>query len=201
MAASAAAVATGLRCGLASWVPLLGVGCHVASSMIGYLTLPWVMTSELYPARYRGALVGLTTCLAQILTFAAVKSYPGLKREIGLEATLWGFSGAAFVGAVFALTLLPETRSRSLNDIEKTFAKVGSHGPSRSKGVVPYCDVRDVTLSKFAHIPEEHWLPANAYAYDNLALEFTVAEKVEKEKSMKTPAEFLHTPSWGLVAK
>ena len=71
---------------------------HVGFSMIGYLTLPWVMTSELYPLKFRGIFGGLTTSIAQILTFAAVKTYPDMNSILGLEATMWIFSAAGLLG-------------------------------------------------------------------------------------------------------
>jgi facilitated trehalose transporter len=116
---------------LPSWVPILCIGTHVGASMIGFLTLPWVMTSELYPLRFRGSLGGLTTSIAQILTFAAIKMYPDLHAIVGLEFTMWIFGAAGMLGAVFALTVLPETRGRSLDDIEMKFSSRSNDDASK----------------------------------------------------------------------
>lgn len=128
MALSAAGVALSMRYeDIPSWLPLLCIALHVAFSMLGYLTLPWVMTSELYPLRFRGAVGGLTTAIAQIMTFAAVKTYPHLSNTIGLEATMYAFAVSAVIGALFAVFILPETRGKSLDEIGTTFSVTKKH--------------------------------------------------------------------------
>ncbi|XP_015111654.1 facilitated trehalose transporter Tret1 [Diachasma alloeum] len=104
------------------WIPIICIGSHVGFSMIGYLTLPWVMTSELYPLRFRGVMGGLTTGIAQIMTFTAVKTYPEINNLIGIQLVMLVFGVASIFGAIFSLTILPETRGRSLEEIERRFS-------------------------------------------------------------------------------
>ncbi|KAL0103623.1 hypothetical protein PUN28_017716 [Cardiocondyla obscurior] len=182
MATAAMGIALSLRSELPSWVPLLCVGVHVGSSMIGFLTLPWVMTSELYPLRFRGNLGGLTTSLAQILTFAAIKTYPDMNSVVGLEFTMWIFSAAGVLGAIFALTILPETRGRSLDDIEKKFSSSSSDSLPYAGKIFPNVWPNNIVLQRFTSISEEKQsnIAANAYVYDNFCLELS-AEKLEKD--------------------
>lgn len=189
MALSAAGVALSIRYTLPSWVPLTCMGGHVGFSMIGYLTLPWVMTSELYLLRFRGPLGGLTTGLAQMMTFAAIKTYPDLRIAIGVETTMWVFCTSGLVGAIFAMTVLPETRGRSLHQIENTFNKSG--GKNSYNANITTIDVqpqiRNVSLQRFRAISEDvsradfsmgvrsaldHWNDG----YDNRALDITTEE-------------------------
>ncbi|XP_011701918.1 PREDICTED: facilitated trehalose transporter Tret1-like [Wasmannia auropunctata] len=186
MAVAAVAVALSFRFELPSWVPLLCIGTHVGASMVGFLTLPWVMTSELYPLRFRGSLGGLTTSIAQILTFTAVKTYPDLSCIVGLEFTMWIFGGAGVLGAIFALTTLPETRGRSLDDIEMKFSS-GSSDDSSAYASKIFSNVwsqpKNITLQRFTSISEEKQsnIAANAaYVYDNFCLELS-PEKLEKD--------------------
>ncbi|XP_011301539.1 facilitated trehalose transporter Tret1 [Fopius arisanus] len=104
------------------WIPIVCVASHVGFSMIGYLTLPWVMTSELYPLRFRGVMGGLTTGIAQIMTFTAVKTYPEISNIVGIQFVMLAFGVASIFGAVFSLAILPETRGRSLEEIERRFS-------------------------------------------------------------------------------
>ena len=162
-------------------VSLACIGGHVGSSMIGFLTLPWVMTSELYPLRFRGPLGGITTSMAQMLTFATIKMYPDLSALIGIESTMWTFAVTASLGALFALMILPETRGRSLDEIENEFLKKSV--TDSSVDVLPTISVqpKSITLQKFASIGEEkhHNITANAYAYDNFCMDLT-ADDIEK---------------------
>ncbi|XP_032671963.1 facilitated trehalose transporter Tret1-like isoform X2 [Odontomachus brunneus] len=183
MAIAAAGVALSSSSFLPSWVPLLCIGTHVGASMIGFLTLPWVMTSELYPLRFRGSLGGLTTSIGQMLTFVAIKTYPDLNTIVGLEFTMWIFAAAGLLGATFAVTMLPETRGRSLDDIEMKFANKTSGDESDTSRIFSnvWSQPKNITLQRFVSISEEKQsnIVANAYAYDNFCLELS-AENLEK---------------------
>ncbi|XP_051175724.1 facilitated trehalose transporter Tret1-like isoform X2 [Leptopilina boulardi] len=182
MAVSALGVALSVRFEIPSLLPLTCVASHVGFSMIGYLTLPWVMTSELYPLRLRGIFGGLTTSIAQILTFAAVKTYPDVNSFLGLESTMWTFSAAGLLGAVFAMTILPETRGRSLDQIETGFTS----GPSKLKSSI-VIEPKNVTLKNFKNMSEDKYpnMIANVYAYDNFSLDLTLDNDVEKNFQSK----------------
>lgn len=176
-----------LRFKLPSVVSLACIGGHVGSSMIGFLTLPWVMTSELYPLRFRGSLGGITTSIVQMLTFATIKMYPNLEPIVGIECFMWTFAVASSLGAAFALTILPETRGRSLDEIENEFSRKLATDPTADV-VQPTATVslrpNNITLEKFASIPEEKHrnVTTNAYAYDNFCIDLT-ADHIEKNKS------------------
>ncbi|XP_059486340.1 facilitated trehalose transporter Tret1-like isoform X2 [Neocloeon triangulifer] len=105
-----------------SWIPAFGVLMHVCVSMLGMLQLPWIMTSELFPLRVRSVAVGLVTALAHLLIFASVKTYPGLLFSFGLPTTLGMFTTASLFGAVFAICVLPETKDKTLGEIESEFS-------------------------------------------------------------------------------
>lgn len=177
------------RFNLPSWVPLLCIGIHVGASMIGFLTLPWVMTSELYPLRFRGSLGGFTTSIAQILTFVMIKTYPDLNGTIGLEFMMWLFGAAGLFGAVFALTILRETRGRSLDDIEMKFSNKSSNSLAKPSKIFSnvWSQPKNIQLQRYATISEEKQsnIVANAYTYDNFCLELS-PENLEKDLEKKS---------------
>ncbi|XP_072747930.1 trehalose transporter 1-like protein [Anoplolepis gracilipes] len=176
MAITAIGIALSFRFNLPSWIPLFCIGTHVAASMIGFLTLPWVMTSELYPLRFRGSLGGLTTSIVQVLMFATIKMYPDLNAIVGLEITMWIFSAASLLGAIFALTILPETQGCSLDDIEMKFSCKSNDSSTNSK---IFSDIwsqpKNITLKRFVSISKEKQsnIVTNAYTYDNFCLELS----------------------------
>ncbi|RLU22921.1 hypothetical protein DMN91_005199 [Ooceraea biroi] len=183
MAVAAMGIALTFRFNFPSWVPLLCIGAHVGASMIGFLTLPWVMTSELYPLRFRGGLGGLTTSIAQMLTFVTIKMYPDLNAVIGLKYTMWIFSAASLLGAIFALTILPETRGRSLDDIEMKFcSKSNWTEQTACKIFSNMLQPKNITLQRFTSISEEKQssVLTNAYVYDNFCLELS-PENLDKD--------------------
>lgn len=154
--------------------------------MIGFLTLPWVMTSELYPLRSRGPLGGITTSMVQILTFATIKLYPQMHAFVGVEITMWIFTVAAGLGALFALTILPETRGRSLDEIESGFSRKSKCKSSNDTLSTTSNQPKNITLQKFASITDEkHNITTNVYAYDNFSLDLTADDT---EKNRKDPS-------------
>jgi len=148
--------------------------------MIGFLTLPWVMTSELYPLRFRGSLGGFTTSIVQMLSFATIKTYPDVNAVVGLEFTMWIFTAAGFLGAVFALTILPETRGHSLDDIERIFCSESNSTMQTACKI--FSQPKNITLQRFTSISEEKQsnIVANAYVYDNFCLELS-SENLEND--------------------
>jgi SP family facilitated glucose transporter-like MFS transporter 8 len=104
-----------------AWVPLICVLGHVCVSMIGFLQLPWVMNGELFPLAIRGVMGGIVASLAHLFIFASVKTYPDLMHAIGTYGTLWFFGAAGLLGAVYCYVFLPETRGKTLREIELEF--------------------------------------------------------------------------------
>ncbi|XP_076679823.1 facilitated trehalose transporter Tret1 isoform X2 [Andrena cerasifolii] len=197
MAISAAGVAASFRFKLPSAATLAFVGGHVGSSMLGYLTLPWVMTSELYPLRFRGPLGGITTSMVQMLTFTMIKMYPDARALVGIESTMWMFAGASLLGALFALTILPETRGRSLDQIESGFlSKPGPEIDSQSWPSM-VSQPRNVTLQKFASISEEKHpnMVTNVYAYDNFCLDLSQDDAEKSRKDSEPKGDVAHAIS------
>lgn len=176
MAIAATGIALSFRFEL-PWLSLFCIGIHVGTSMIGFLTLPWVMTSELYPLRFRGSLGGLTTSIVQLLTFATIKMYPDLNAVVGLEITMWIFSAAGLLGAIFALTILPETRGRSLDDIEMKFSRKSNDNSTSPCKIFSnmWWQPKNIILKRFTSISEEKQsnIVTNAYTYDNFCLELS----------------------------
>ncbi|XP_033336525.2 facilitated trehalose transporter Tret1 isoform X2 [Megalopta genalis] len=196
MAVSAVGVALTFRFKLPSIISLVCVGGHVGSSMLGFLTLPWVMTSELYPLRFRGPLGGITTSLAQLLTFGTIKLYPDLRRA-GIEVVMWTFAAASILGTMFAVLILPETRGRSLDQIESQFSSKSEWNSADQALPIVSTESRK-TLEKIASSAEEKRssIVTNAYAYDNLCLDLspndTGKSKNESKKDSDAKSDVVH---------
>jgi SP family facilitated glucose transporter-like MFS transporter 8 len=105
-----------------AWVPLICVLGHVCVSMMGFLQLPWMMNGELFPLAIRGVMGGIVASLAHLFIFASVKTYPDLMHALGTDGTLWFFGAAALLGAVYCYIFLPETRGKTLREIELEFS-------------------------------------------------------------------------------
>lgn len=109
-----------------SWVPLVSVLLNVSASMLGMLQLPWMMIGELFPLAVRGIMGGIISSLAYLFIFLTVKFYPTIVENLRMDGTMLLFSVAALLAAVFSFLYLPETKDKSLFEIERTFTKCES---------------------------------------------------------------------------
>jgi hypothetical protein len=97
-----------------------------AFANIGFNLIAWGLLGELYPTAVAGLAGGITTCLANLMGFAAIKLYPGFQDALrGDNATTGGgfffFGAVACVGTVFVFLFLPETFKKSLEQIGQEF--------------------------------------------------------------------------------
>jgi facilitated trehalose transporter len=90
---------------------------------MGYLLIPWVLTGEMYPAKIRGLLGGITVCFAHSLLFATVKSFPFLIENLGFDGSFWFYGSTVAIGSMTLYVILPETRGRTLFEIESRFKR------------------------------------------------------------------------------
>ncbi|CAH1185384.1 unnamed protein product [Phyllotreta striolata] len=108
-----------------NYIPALFVLIYVASNTLGFLILPGVLLAELFPAKIRGLSGGLTFMLFNSMLFGTSKVFPFVRGAIGISGVFWTFGVASATACVFLYFFLPETKSRSLSDIEDYFQRKG----------------------------------------------------------------------------
>ncbi|XP_071454715.1 trehalose transporter 1-like protein isoform X2 [Hetaerina americana] len=106
-----------------SIIPAVCMLLYVCISMTGLLAIPWTLTAELFPTEVRSLANSLILSLVNFLLFASLQSYPHMLEAFGPHGVLWFFSAVSAFGIVFVYFFLPETRNKSLADIESYFAK------------------------------------------------------------------------------
>ncbi|XP_030374167.1 facilitated trehalose transporter Tret1 [Scaptodrosophila lebanonensis] len=102
-----------------SWLPVVCIVAHIVFSTMGMLTLPFLMISEVFPQRARGSASGISVFFGMILAFIMLKIYPNMEEAFG-TANLFGFyAGVSFLAVAFIWCFVPETRGRTLLEIEE----------------------------------------------------------------------------------
>jgi MFS transporter, SP family, arabinose:H+ symporter len=98
---------------------LLFVLCFIAiyGATLGPVT--WVMVSEIFPNRVRGNAMSAATVALWLANFITTASFPVLKEHIGLPFTFLLSSVICFIYFIFIRTKLPETKGKSLEEIEQ----------------------------------------------------------------------------------
>lgn len=83
----------------------------------------WVILSEIFPNRIRGAAMALATFALWVACFILTYTFPLLNASLGAAGTFWVYAGICMLSFVFILFKLPETKGKSLEEIEKELIK------------------------------------------------------------------------------
>ena len=120
--------------GLTCLYALLGMGYYFHSTGIHMLLLivisiacyamtlapvTWVLISELFPNRIRGAAMSVAVLSLWIACTVLTLSFPYLKNMLGAHGAFWTFGAICVVGFIVMLRHLPETKGKTLEDIER----------------------------------------------------------------------------------
>lgn len=106
------------------WIPVVLILMYVFSSTLGLLTIPFVMNAEIFPQKYRGFGSGITICAAYTICFICVKLYPMMTMDLGSVHVCLFYGTFSLLSIFYVGFILPETKGKSLSDIENMFKSV-----------------------------------------------------------------------------
>jgi sugar porter (SP) family MFS transporter len=81
--------------------------------------ITWVLLSEIFPNKIRGHAMSVATFALWFSCAALTLSFPFLNRGLGTSGTFAVYSGICFIGFFYILKKLPETKGKSLEQIER----------------------------------------------------------------------------------
>lgn len=105
------------------WIPLAGVLMIVCFMSVGIGPLTTIMVSELLPNAIRAEIGGVSMIMFAIFNFILVYSFPLLMETLGSGVVFSCFAGLHLLMFLFARFCLPETRGRTIEQIQKMFMK------------------------------------------------------------------------------
>jgi sugar porter (SP) family MFS transporter len=96
---------------------------YVASFAISLGPIFWLLIAEIYPLKIRGLAAGIAAGANWIANFAVSLTFLSLLKLVGPSLTFWMY-GVLSVGSwLFSYYLVPETKGRSLEEIESFWHK------------------------------------------------------------------------------
>ncbi|MGI9050702.1 MAG: sugar porter family MFS transporter [Rubrobacteraceae bacterium] len=104
--------------GIETWLILAGLILYIMSFAASFGVVLWVVLPEIFPLKVRGSAMGVCTILHWSSNLAVSLSFLPLINAIGRAATFWGFGVIAIGAFAFVYFLMPETKGRSLEQIE-----------------------------------------------------------------------------------
>ena len=91
---------------------------YLAGYELGWGAIVWLMMSEVFPLKVRGIGMGTSSVVLWASTFAITFLFPVMDNNLGLAWSAWIFSAIGVVLFVLVAKFVPETKSRSLEEIE-----------------------------------------------------------------------------------
>lgn len=104
--------------------PLIGVALihiHMFSIATGTVPLPFIIAGELFPLEYRSLAGGLSVLFLSTNLFITVKTVLFLFNTVGVHGAYCIYAGIVAYCLFIAWKFLPETKDRTLQDIEDEF--------------------------------------------------------------------------------
>ena len=83
----------------------------------------WVLFSELFPNAIRGMAISFVGFINSAVSFLVQLIFPWELATLGSTGTFLLYGIFAFVGLLFIMKLLPETKGKSLEELESILVK------------------------------------------------------------------------------
>jgi SP family xylose:H+ symportor-like MFS transporter len=122
--------ATGATAGAAggsSYIAIAAVVVYIIGFSFSWGPIVWVLLAEIYPNSIKGLAMSIGVAAQWIANFIVSQTFPMLDGSSALNAAFnhgfayWLYGGCAVLAAVFVYKYVPETKGRSLEDMENVW--------------------------------------------------------------------------------
>lgn len=102
---------------------LVSVYVYDVASTLGVLPLPFIMSGELFPTENRGMMNGIYCFFSFLISAAVVKLFPKFVTLVGIINVIFSYAIVCFVTILYGKFWLPETRGKTLPEIQAKYFK------------------------------------------------------------------------------
>jgi SP family arabinose:H+ symporter-like MFS transporter len=102
---------------------LIGILGFIACFAFSLGPVMWVLLSELYPIKYRGLAIGVIAFINSLISSLVQLVFPWELSNLGSALSFFLFGFVALVGFFVLLKVLPETKGKSLEELELKFVR------------------------------------------------------------------------------
>lgn len=117
-----------------TWVPLMTLCTYVSVYAAGVGPIPWLMLREIFPPNVTRRATAITAGFHWFLAFGVTKLYQNLVATVKHGWTLWHFAVTCVIAVIFVYFFVPETKGRSLEEIQNEFD--GIHKKKKHRHVI-----------------------------------------------------------------
>ncbi|XP_015177990.1 PREDICTED: facilitated trehalose transporter Tret1-like [Polistes dominula] len=101
------------------WLPIVSVISFIISFGVALGPLPWMMISEYFAPETKGIAASSACLLNWVLAFIVTKTFINLNNVINTYGTFWVYTIICALGIPFVILLVPETKGKSLEQIQR----------------------------------------------------------------------------------
>lgn len=101
------------------WLPIASLCIFIILFSLGFGPIPWMMMGELFANDIKGVAGSAAGAFNWGLAFLITRTFPDMSKAIGQGETFWVFAGFCILGIVFTFFFVPETKGKSLADIQR----------------------------------------------------------------------------------
>ncbi|XP_044734814.1 facilitated trehalose transporter Tret1-like isoform X2 [Chrysoperla carnea] len=102
-----------------SWLPILALSLFIILFSLGFGPIPWMMVGEVVPKELKSTLTSTACTFNWVLAFFVTKFYQPLSDATSQSATFYGFATVSIIGTIFVFLLVPETKGKTLDEIQR----------------------------------------------------------------------------------
>ncbi|KAK2154100.1 hypothetical protein LSH36_276g00007 [Paralvinella palmiformis] len=106
-----------------SSLPLCSLVVFIAAFSLGWGSIPWLVMSEIFPVQFRGTASSIATLLNWSMAFLITWQFNNMKETFTQYGTFWFFGGWSLLGLIYVAVCLPETKGKSLEEIQEHFER------------------------------------------------------------------------------
>lgn len=101
------------------WLPLSSLCLYFVVFSLGFGPIPWLMLGELFPPEIKGVAGSVVSSISWWLTFLVTCVFSDVVHLIGEGITFWIFAVSSAIGVIFVVIFVPETKGKSLEEIQR----------------------------------------------------------------------------------
>ncbi|KAF5305815.1 hypothetical protein FQR65_LT07554 [Abscondita terminalis] len=103
-----------------SWCPVFGLFLYIIGYTLGLRNISYLIISEVFPLHVKSSAIAIVNITFGISAAGVSKFFQYTKDEYGLHVPLLVFSISSICSIPFFIFCIPETKSKTLEEIEKT---------------------------------------------------------------------------------
>ena len=100
---------------------VVSVAFYIAGFSIGWGNVTYVLISEMIPLRVRGTGVGIVTVVNWSFLIITIGLFRNYQKAVKPWGTFWSFGFITICGLIYVILFIPETKGKSLEEIENCF--------------------------------------------------------------------------------